>query len=451
MTVIDVESKEADEAQEAVEESDAAASGLAVIEEQVSAEIDIPLTPDLSELTRMAQLATTFAEAKLVPEALQGRPADVLLVMMEARSLGIPFSTGLRELFVIDGKVSMSTKQKGALARQRGFKFWPDPDNDEVSATWYGERDGISYASTFTLEDARRVETREFGKTITLDQKSTYRQYPKRMLSHRAQGYLLDDMCPEVATGIYSPDELGAVTDADGNVIDVREVEPLVRSERDQARAEVEAAKQELAPVEDRREIRDRYAALPDEIRKGDLSVRWQEAGFPVPAELTVGQVRRAKAMLRGFETKAKQSGWVPPEPAEAPQEAPEPEARAEETSAEPETQETDAEAPIREDSPHADLLPNGYPVDENAQRSRIASELADSLAGVPAAVQTAATEFAAKANWQKIDKALRQRSEDIEGLHVDSRRMLMVAYLVAEWPESGVPGLDEDIVQEET
>lgn len=45
------------------------------------------------------------------------------------------------------------------------------------------------------------------------------------MLSWRALGYLLDEAVPEVGTGLYSPDELGAVTDEEGSpVIDVTEV-----------------------------------------------------------------------------------------------------------------------------------------------------------------------------------------------------------------------------------
>lgn len=395
----------------------------------------VAITPEVSELTRMAQLAVTFAHAQLVPDALRDRPADVLLVMMQARSLGFDFVTGFRELFVIDGKVSMSTKSKLALARQRGMRVWPDPGNDGQSATWHGVRDGITYSSTFDMDDAAAVEVREHGKNITLDQKSTYRQYPKNMLSWRACGYLLDQMCSEIATGIYSPDELGAVTDEHGEVIEISEVEPLVESEKDAKKRERATAGEARASEDEINEIADRIARLPEELR-AELRDVWVQAEIPSLKGLPSGHLRRVKAMVRGFETKAQRA------PAQKP------EAESEGVG--------DAETPAEPGERHSgadpgEILPNGYPSDENEQRKRVAAELSDALDGVPEDVRNAATEFARKAGWQRIDKALRQRGEDIEGLHVDSRRMLMVAYLVAEWPETGVPGLDEDIVQEES
>lgn len=176
--------------------------------------------PAVGELQTMAQLATTFANAGLVPRDLQGRPADCLLVIMSARDLGISITDGFRLLYPIDGRVTVAPKLKLAIIRQRGLaKIWPDPDNGPTSATWHAEREGIRYRQTFTIEDARNAG---------LAAKDNWKKYPAQMLQWRALGYLIDVVCPEVGTGLYSADELGAITDDDGNVIDVSEVEPVV-------------------------------------------------------------------------------------------------------------------------------------------------------------------------------------------------------------------------------
>lgn len=52
-----------------------------------------------------------------------------------------------------------------------------------------------------------------------------YRTYPKRMLWWRAAGYCSADLFPEASIGMYSPEELGAVVDADGRPIDPGSVE----------------------------------------------------------------------------------------------------------------------------------------------------------------------------------------------------------------------------------
>jgi hypothetical protein len=183
---------------------------------------DLPVIPSTNETTAIAQLANTLAYANACPSALRGKPNDVFLVLLTARDLGVSLTTAMREFHVIEGKVTLSPKVKLAMVRQAGLgKIWPDPANDHNAATWHGERadmPGVVVSSTFTLADAKRAG---------MDGKQNWRNYPARMMSWRAVGYLLDDLFAEVGTGLYQPDELGAVTDGDGEPIDVQAVESL--------------------------------------------------------------------------------------------------------------------------------------------------------------------------------------------------------------------------------
>lgn len=210
---------------------------------------ELSVVPADHELAQLAQMAVTIAGATTAPKALQNKPNDVFMVMLTARDVGVGLTTAIREFHVIDGKVTLSPKVKLAMVRQQGVgRVYPHqaprkvlvdgeyveqlcpcgetgPANGPEGATWHAERadePGILNTSTFTMEMARRVHAKENSKTITLADKSTWKQYPQRMVSWRALGYLLDDVFPEVGTGLYSPDEMGAVTDEDGvPVIDV--------------------------------------------------------------------------------------------------------------------------------------------------------------------------------------------------------------------------------------
>lgn len=284
------------------------------------------LIPGADELTVLAQLAVTFAQAGLVPRALQGKPADVLLVLMTGRGLGIDPLVALRECHPIDGKVTVSPKLKLAIVRQRGLgEVWPDPANDGDQATWHAVRvddtRGTVYSASYSMADAQ---------TAGLAGKDNWTKYPRQMLQWRALGYLLDVAFGEVGTGLYSADELGAVTDDEGHaVIDVTEVAPLAGmepaltpAEKARIRAdEKAAAAAEPAPEIDVMAIKAKIATLPPPARDA-LAALWSEPtgqinadGVPIPRlwpvrSLPTGQVKTAYALVDSVVKRAEKGEW---------------------------------------------------------------------------------------------------------------------------------------------
>lgn len=278
------------------------------------------LVPVADELRGIASLAVTLAMAQVVPKALRDKPADVLAVLLTGRELGVAPMTAIRTFHVIDGSVTVAPKMRAAMVRERGLgKLWPhqppqvspcpalgpdhdgddcllcagtnavtklcrcgrdDEANDGDQATWHGERTdqpGVVFSSTYTRAMAGGVTfdkwagpsgNRTIVGTTTLLDKDNWKNYPDRMLSWRALGYLLDDAFPEVGTGIYSPDEIGAVTDEEGQpILDVESTETLVprsaqAAKNDQRRASQEAAQNTPANPGDVQRFRDRIAKL---------------------------------------------------------------------------------------------------------------------------------------------------------------------------------------------
>lgn len=192
----------------------------------------VPDVPSGDEVRQLASLAVIATAAGNVPKPLRGKPNDAFMVMLEGRALGMAPTTALRMLHVIDGTVTVPPKVKLALIRQRGLgEVWPEPGNNATGATWHARRDGRVTSYTFTWADAQAAGLIEWGcdpgqhrrgtKGYSCTCKDNWRSYGARMVSWRALGYLLDDVFPDVGTGLYAADELGAVTDEDGNPLDV--------------------------------------------------------------------------------------------------------------------------------------------------------------------------------------------------------------------------------------
>lgn len=201
-------------------DEEAKPTALAVVEPIKAPELAV--VPGASEMQTLVQLAVTMAAAHAVPKPLRDRPNDVLLVLLTGRDLGIALTTALREVHIIEGRPTISPKMKLAKVREQGLgKVWPDPANDATKATWYGVRSddpSVTITSTFTMEDAKRAG---------VNNKDNWKHYPQRMLSWRALGYLLDDTFTEIGTGLYQPDEIGAVTDEDGApLLDATAIDP---------------------------------------------------------------------------------------------------------------------------------------------------------------------------------------------------------------------------------
>jgi hypothetical protein len=258
----------------------------------------LPLVPNADEVRQLAAIAVVATAAGNVPKPLRGKPNDAFMVLLEGRALGLAPTTALRMLHVIDGTVTVPPKVKLALVRQAGLgEVWPDAGNDGTSATWHATRDGRTYAYTFTMADARAAE---------LDRKDNWRHYPGRMLSWRALGYLLDDVFPDVGTGLYAPDELGALTDEDGLPIEASgwEAPPgMNRPQAAQPPAPVEMADDDtVAAVWLRaRRLVDVAPAEAEELRKW-----WQAGGYPQaePGRMPAKAVRAIEARLVFHERK---------------------------------------------------------------------------------------------------------------------------------------------------
>lgn len=251
--IIDVESSTMAPAEPPVDPPpDPPSSGLAPVAEEPGAVASmealqnatgqLSVNPDVSEFYALCQMAGALAKTGVLPDALRNKPADVMAILLVGRSLNIDHMTALRMCHVINGAVSIAPKLRLVLLNNSGQGSIRKGEVTGETATAIGyDRHGEEIGrETYTMADARAAK---------LADKFNWKAYPKRMLWWRAVGYLLDDLWPQVGMGLYSPDELGAMTDEDGEAIDVDSVEIPKGLERQERSRQNQSSQREPEPA----------------------------------------------------------------------------------------------------------------------------------------------------------------------------------------------------------
>jgi len=172
-------------------------------------QVSIGLGPQ--NLEQAWALADALAKSDLVPEAYQGRPANVIAMISMANDLGIGITQAMREIYPMGkGRVGTSAALCVSLVRQSGLcELWETVETTKERATVRTKRKGSKEQSyTYTLEEAKEAGLYP-GK-----EDSAWRKHPKLMLRHRAEKFLADMEYQDVVRGLKTTDEVGEVVDA---------------------------------------------------------------------------------------------------------------------------------------------------------------------------------------------------------------------------------------------
>jgi hypothetical protein len=172
----------------------------------------------------------SLANTPLLPDAYRKQPASVLWAMEYGRALGLDVVTTITTIHVIKGKPSQSADLMLGRARTAGHRVRiksertrcevriqraDDPDDENV-IEW--TLDDAVTAGLCTLRDGRPYARDSKGEP------TPWEKFPRAMLRARAIAECVRSACPEVLHGaIYTPEELGAVVDQEGNPVVVIE------------------------------------------------------------------------------------------------------------------------------------------------------------------------------------------------------------------------------------
>jgi hypothetical protein len=262
--------------------------------------------PPADEFANMCQMARLVSMSELAPKHLRGKPTDTLLIFLTARDLGIPMTSALRKVSVIEGQPSIDGELQLALVRQSGagsivpvadnytqdpvrsagaVALGPDrqPLGPVVTFSWT-DAQAAEYADPTCLPEAHNVRTisrtyRDGGKKSWqgCECKDNWRKSPRDMLWWRAATRARRIYFPEATTGMYDADELGGVIDVEGRLVTPSDAplpdgftDPAEEQRQQQAAADAPCTEDELWALQER------IRALPGTVRR-KMKEAWME------------------------------------------------------------------------------------------------------------------------------------------------------------------------------
>lgn len=156
------------------------------------------------DFAEVQSFSEVLAKSALLPEALRGKPADVVVQILAGRELGIPPMAAIRGVHVVLGKPILSADAMIAVALGSGkCVYFRRVAESDKSVTWETLRVGWTTPQQCTW-------TMDMAKSAALNTKDNWRAYPRSMLSARAAAELARSAYPDVLLGCYVDDEIPA-------------------------------------------------------------------------------------------------------------------------------------------------------------------------------------------------------------------------------------------------
>ncbi|MGW1997214.1 hypothetical protein [Embleya sp. NPDC001921] len=222
--------------------------------------------------------ANELAQAGLLPTSYRRQPANVLYAIEYGETLNISSMAAITGIHVIEGKPSASAALIGGLVRRAGHKLRVQGNALRATAMII-RSDDPDYTFQVTWELNRNADGNPNAQDAGLLNKDVWKKYAASMLKARAISQVARDACEEVLFGLhYTPEELGAEVDAEG--------EPIVQAAWDGPQA-----------------VRSRQA-------DGDV---WETPAPPSPAQVIADQASAMtdRAKVREIYDRAKAEGLL--------------------------------------------------------------------------------------------------------------------------------------------
>lgn len=165
-------------------------------------------------LNEMMNWSRAMSQGNLMPRQYQGNPANLMFAAEYADALGISRIHVLTSIAVINGRPSPSADLMSAMVRQQGHKLRVTGDDTYAEAVLIRSDDpDFEYTARWDESKARKAGL--WGN------KGPWSLYPGAMLRARAISEVVRMGASDVmAGGIYTPEEVGAVVDESGHVVE---------------------------------------------------------------------------------------------------------------------------------------------------------------------------------------------------------------------------------------
>ena len=147
--------------------------------------------PELETFARMASASGYFSDAR--------EAAQAMVKIAAGLEMGIAPIQAMTSIHVIKGRVTLSANLMAAQVRRAGYRYLVAWSEGACSITFFDGENKLG-ESSFSLRDAKTAGLSGGG----------WAKYPRNMLFARAMMNGVRWYLPELALGIYDPEELGA-------------------------------------------------------------------------------------------------------------------------------------------------------------------------------------------------------------------------------------------------
>lgn len=159
----------------------------------------VPFNP--ATLAEAEGLAKTLSQSSLIPTALKGKPADVFLILLKGRELGLSPIQSLGMIHVIEGKPAASAELKVGLCLQRKevCEYFRVVESTDQVATYETKRVGSEAVRlSWTIGQATKAG---------LTGKANWKNHTAAMLRARCSSALATAVYPDLTQGLLVEDE----------------------------------------------------------------------------------------------------------------------------------------------------------------------------------------------------------------------------------------------------
>lgn len=177
--------------------------------EELKQEIDLSPRKDITDVVvqswdDMQRMAKAFSASSIVPQHLQGKFTDVLVILQTAKELNIPPMQAINGINVIKGKPSISPELQLALIRAKVPEAYVKIDmNHEkrtVTCTMAPTRERMEEAFTSMWDDER-------VKAMGLAGNDNYKKQDMTMKKWRSVGEAARTVFSHIIRGLHNSEE----------------------------------------------------------------------------------------------------------------------------------------------------------------------------------------------------------------------------------------------------
>jgi hypothetical protein len=188
--------------------------------------------------------AESLADANLIPAAFRRRPADVFYAVEYGAMLGLSPIAALTGIHVIEGKPTASSALMSALVRKAGHRLRVRVEGTVAAGTLIATAELVrsddpdhTFIAVWDLHRAERagliaIKKLDGGRTVAWSRSKdgkpqAWEKFTEAMAKARAISEVCRDGAEECLFGMhYTPEELGAEVDGDGEVVEVTVTSP---------------------------------------------------------------------------------------------------------------------------------------------------------------------------------------------------------------------------------